>query len=105
MDKSQLRAARRELPSLAEDINIKLNRISRGEPLSEVAGEELELLYASVDSLILVRLGIRQTLDLLQHQVGQFSDYFYEWDERQDTLEAIISLIEEFLESPRYGLQ
>ena len=105
MDKSQIRAARRELPALAEDINIKLNRISRRGNLSEAASEELQYLYEAVDSLSIVRLGIRQALDQLQHQVGQFGNYFAEWDERQDTLEAIISLIDEFLESPRYGLQ
>ena len=99
------RAARREIPALAEDIIAQLNRIERRGELNPAATEELQLLYEAVDSLSIVRIGIAQALDLLQHQVGQFGEYFWEWDERQDILEAIIRLVDEFLESPRYGLQ
>ena len=104
MDKSQIRAARRELPALAEDINIKLNRIERRGELSEAAQQELNYLFELTDALSLVRIGIGQALNNLQHEVGIFAEYFWEWDERQDYLQAIISLVDEFLESPRYGL-
>jgi CYTH domain-containing protein len=99
------KAARRELPSLAADIVVQLNRIERRGELNEAAKEELNYLFELTDALSLVRIGIGQALDSLQHEVGIFAEYFWEWDERQDYLEAIISLVDEFLESPRYGLQ
>lgn len=99
------KAARRELPSLAADIIAKLQRIERRGELSEVAAEELQLLFEAAESLSLVRIGIAKALDNIQHQVGIFAEFFYEWDERQESLEAIIELVDEFLESPRYGLQ
>ena len=99
------KAARRELPSLAADIVVQLNRIERRGELGEAAKEELNYLFELADALSLVRIGIGQALNSLQHEVGIFAEYFWEWDERQDYLEAIISLVDEFLESPRYGLQ
>jgi hypothetical protein len=99
------KAARRELPSLAADIVAQLNRIERRGELSEAAKEELNYLFELIDALSLVRIGIGQALNDLQHEVGIFAEYFYEWDDRQDYLEAIIALVDEFLESPRYGLQ
>jgi hypothetical protein len=98
------KAARRELPSLAADIVAQLNRIERRGELSEAAQEELGYLFEITDALSLVRIGISQALDSIQHEVGIFAEYFYEWDERQHALEEIIALVDEFLESPRYGL-
>jgi hypothetical protein len=99
------KAARRELPSLAADIVVQLNRIERRGGLSEVAKEELNYLCELTDALSLVRIGIGQALSSLQHEIGSFAEYFSEWDERQDHLEEIIALVDEFLDSPRYGLR
>ena len=99
------KAARRELPSLAADIVVQLNRIERRGELSEAAKEELNYLFELSDALSLVRIGIGQALNSLQHEIGIFAEYVWEWDERQDYLEAIISLVDEFLESSLYGLQ
>ena len=99
------KAARRELPSLAADIVVQLNRIERRGELSEEAKEELNYLFELTDALSLVRIGMGLALNSLQHEIGIFAEYFWESDESQDYLEAIISLVDEFLESPRYGLQ
>ena len=99
------KAARRELPSLAADIVAQLNRIQICGEQSEAAREELNYLFELTDALSLVRIGIGQALNSLQHEIGIFAEYFWEWDERQDYLEAIISLVDEFLESSLYGLQ
>jgi hypothetical protein len=99
------KAARRELPSLAADIKVQLNRIERRGGLSEAAKEELNYLFEMTEALGLVRIGIGQALDSLQHEVGVFAEYFHEWDEQQDNLEEIIALVDEFLDSPRYGLR
>jgi hypothetical protein len=99
------KAARLELPSLAADIVGQLNRIERRGELPAEAQEVLGYLFELTDALSLVRIGIGHALNSLQHEVGIFAEYFWEWDERQNALEAIIALIDEFLESPRYGLQ
>jgi hypothetical protein len=84
---------------------VQLNRIERRGGLSEAAKEELNCLFAMAEALGLVRIGIGQALDSLQHEVGIFAEYFHEWDDQQDNLEELITLVDEFLDSPRYGLR
>ena len=93
------------MPSLASDIKVQLNRIERRGGLSDAAKEALNSIFEMTEALSLVRIGIGQALDSLQHEVGVFAEYFHEWDEQQDNLEEIIALVDEFLDSPRYELQ
>lgn len=98
------RAARRELPELAEELLIEIKRLPNIGPLE---GERLKLyneLLVEIEILPLVKIGIAKVLSDLQYKIDFFGRYFWVYDEQQEPLEEMLELINEFLESPRLSL-
>lgn len=97
------RAARRELPALAVDLETELQRIEDMGRLDAATGQEFARLQQSVAELQTLQIGIQVALNNLQFQIDDLSDYFWMHDPRQASFEAMIRHVSEYLESPRFS--
>lgn len=98
------KAARRELPELADELALELSKIENMGALSDEQFGLYSDLKIELISLGLVKIGIFAALNNLQYKIDLFSRYFWIYDDRQAPLKEMIELINEFLESPRYDL-
>lgn len=102
--KTSSKAARRELPALAIELEDELVTFERIGELGDGEILAVRILREEISQLSFVKLGIPLALSNLQYKISDLQDNFWVYDNHQPPLVRMIIAISEFLESPRYEL-